>query len=298
MKERRVSVIVPVYNTAPYLERCLDSVLAQSHASLEIILVDDGSTDDSSLICDKYAETDTRVSVIHTPNRGLSEARNKGIEISASEYIQFVDSDDLILPDMTDRLLHVMEETGSDIVQCEIQEFHSLSDIKYSFEKDFAIRTVHGDDCLRLIVSDYYPTVLQFNKLFRRSIFSTLRFPSGKYHEDEFLIHHELAAAGSVSVINDPYYCYFKNPGGITGTITAEKRLDGIEAYVERLRYFASAGHLALCRKTFLTFIKLTKRLEFEYPLHDLSEENRKRFHELKAEAKKITDLYFPWEDP
>ncbi|MEG1012308.1 MAG: glycosyltransferase [Ruthenibacterium sp.] len=121
MTETLVSIIVPVYNTQEYLTRCIDSILAQTYRHLEIILVDDGSTDDSGLLCDNLARQDTRVKVIHQANKGVSVARNTGIAAATGRYIQFCDSDDRVECNITERLLQGMLEYGADIALCGIK---------------------------------------------------------------------------------------------------------------------------------------------------------------------------------
>ena len=126
-----ISVIVPVYNVAPYLTRCLDSIVMQTWQNLEIILVDDGSRDDSVGICDLYAARDARIRVIHKENGGLSSARNAGLDIAAGEYVGFVDSDDWIEPDMFEYLLQNAENYGADIATCgHVDEFNKSITVK------------------------------------------------------------------------------------------------------------------------------------------------------------------------
>ena len=111
-----ISVIVPVYNVAEYLSRCVDSILAQSYGNLQIILVNDGSSDDSGRICEEYAKKDTRIQVIHQKNGGLSSARNAGLDVSSGQYVGFVDSDDWIEPEMYEEMLALMERNAAQLV--------------------------------------------------------------------------------------------------------------------------------------------------------------------------------------
>ena len=117
--EKLVSIIVPVYNVDKYLERCVNSIIQQSYRNLEIILVDDGSTDNSGTICDTYKEKDDRIIVIHKENGGLSDARNAGIKIFTGEYVTFIDSDDYVSLDMISYMMLVLEKTACKVVQCE-----------------------------------------------------------------------------------------------------------------------------------------------------------------------------------
>ena len=121
-----ISVIIPVYNTKPYLNACLESVVGQTYRELEIILVDDGSTDGSGELCDEWERKDPRIRVIHKANGGQCEARNMGMEIAAGEYIGFVDSDDVISPRMYETLIAAMEQYHADVVQCAMFQFSEL----------------------------------------------------------------------------------------------------------------------------------------------------------------------------
>ena len=119
-KKSKISVIVPIYNVEPYLHRCVDSLLLQTYQDFELILIDDGSTDNCGMICDEYAALDDRIRVIHKLNGGLSDARNVGLEIATGEYIAFVDSDDWVARDYLECLFVTLCETGADICECNL----------------------------------------------------------------------------------------------------------------------------------------------------------------------------------
>lgn len=309
MLKEKVSVIVPIYNTESHLQCCLDSILAQTHDALEIILIDDGSTDRSAEICDSYATRDPRVSVVHKDNRGLSSARNIGIGLATSDYIQFVDSDDLIDLRMTEKMLALIRETDADIAHCGIARFSCPSDLcihtAHGEASSDAIRVFTGAEKFKLLAADYPESVMQMNKLFRKSIFSDLRFPVGKYHEDEFLIHYEFEKAHSVAATKEHLYFYFQNPNGIMGQMTAQKRLDGMEAFVDRLKFFSSHGHTDAAINTYLVLIGMIKHFEKEFcnlpPSSDQSHSEgsqasyRRALDAFRAEAERISDRSFPW---
>ena len=120
MKMEKISIIVPVYNVEKYLKTCLDSIINQTYQNLEIILVDDGSTDNSGEICEEYRKTDSRIILIHKENEGLSMARNFGLDIASGDYISFVDSDDFIARNMMEALYNRLLETQSDMAICSI----------------------------------------------------------------------------------------------------------------------------------------------------------------------------------
>lgn len=177
-----ISVIVPVYNVEPYLPQCLDSILAQTYKDLEILLIDDGSTDRCSEICDQYAARDPRIRVRHTENRGLSVARNCGLDHACGDYIGFVDSDDWIEPDMYESLFHTAEQTGADIVTCRFyQEYVGKTEESSGPPESFA---VEGCDILHTYLLDHRICQDSWNNLFRADLFHSLRYLEGRSFED------------------------------------------------------------------------------------------------------------------
>ena len=178
MNRDLISIIVPIYNVEKYLTECVDSIIKQTYKNLEIILVDDGSTDHSKDICDQYVKIDTRIRVIHKVNGGLSSARNAGIDIANGNYYMFIDSDDYIKEDMVELLYSVMIENQCDMTICNIIRFYDNGDVKplYRVEKDGL--------CLDNL--DKFETLVQpsvCNKLFNKNLFCFIRFPEGKFYE-------------------------------------------------------------------------------------------------------------------
>ncbi len=215
----QISVIVPVYNVEVYLKECVDSIINQTYKNLEIILVDDGSPDKCGEICDRYAELDQRIKVIHKENGGLSQSRNRGLDAASGEFVSFVDSDDVLDPKMYETLAGLINKHGTDIAMCGYTEFsesygyESETDIddkeivKYS-EKGFA-------ECL---LKDFYlPYIYVWNKLYRREKIGKIRFPEGLICEDSYFIS-DLIVNGLSCVETDAqlykYRC--KRSGSIT----------------------------------------------------------------------------------
>jgi glycosyltransferase involved in cell wall biosynthesis len=207
----RVSVIVPVYNVAPYLERCIDSICHQSYADLEIIIVDDGSTDGSSQICDRLAKSDDRISVIHQANGGLSAARNSGIESATGEFLTFVDSDDWIHPQFVETLLAIAIDKDCELVMCNFKRCKNRSVIEPSsspaqvFTRDEAIpRMLRGE------------WISAWAKLYRRSLFDGFRFPVGRNNEDYAILLFIFERCNQIGYTPDALYFYFIRTGSIT----------------------------------------------------------------------------------
>lgn len=224
MKMPLISVIVPVYNVEKYLDRCIRSILNQSYSNLEIILVDDGSPDNSSQICDEYSCRDCRIRVIHKENGGLSSARNAGIAVAKGDYIAFVDSDDWIDSQMYLKLMNAIQAQNSDIACCSFSYVYDCDGShEYKYQpyqlpvQEKKIQTVEYETYMH----DFSKYTLMFliitvNKLYRRSIFDTIRFAEGKRCEDEIIFHEVLANSRRISVIGDPLYFYYQSKQSIT----------------------------------------------------------------------------------
>lgn len=233
----KVSVIVPVYNTEPYLKKCLDSVLGQSLCDMEIICVDDGSQDKSGEICEEYAGRDSRVKVIHQSNQGLSAARNTGIENASGDYIAFVDSDDWVHPNFLEVLYHLCADNMCLISQCGLQKVYEESDAVPEYRCDSLIQ--YGKAVIhKRFEGNGWIHGVTWNKLYHHSIFSDIRFPVGKQHEDEFTTYRALWKAYLVAYTECGLYYYRQRKDSIMGKGFSEKSLHVVEAYEERAAFF------------------------------------------------------------
>ena len=235
----KISVIVPIYNVEKYLNSCLKSICNQVYSNLEIILIDDGSTDDSSKICDLWKKKDCRIKVIHKENGGLSSARNAGIDIATGNYISFIDSDDVIHPNFYNELLKACINTNSDVAVCnfiKVKDFSGLplkdtNKVKYDvFEGVYKYQ--------QLINERNVVTTIACDKLYKKCIFNNLRFPIGKIHEDEFIIHHILGKTKRIVYINKNYYYYLQRQGSITKQKVNSKTFHKLEAIIDRINFF------------------------------------------------------------
>lgn len=233
-----LSVIIPVYNVAATLRRCIDSVLAQGVNGIEIILVDDGSTDDSPSICDAYGKRDG-ITVVHRQNGGLSAARNTGIERASGQYLTFVDSDDYVESDTYRQLLSLM--TDCDIVEFPVERELWQGPVSLSFGN----RTY--TDCRAYwLEGKAYAHTYACNKIYRRELFNGVRYPEGRVFEDVPTLWQLLKRAQVVRTVDVGCYHYTLNPGGITQQadghalrqllethvgILGDKQLQGSEGY-------------------------------------------------------------------
>jgi len=245
MNKPLISVIIPVYKVEQYLADCVDSVIAQSYKKLEIILVNDGSPDDCGWICDQYASQDPRVQVIHKANGGLSDARNAGLEKAKGEFIAFVDSDDIVHERFIELLYAKMG--GADMAFCDYQAVVDAVEAN-AFENDMddgvILRRFSGNKVLsnmdNLIRKESPIVTLAWNKLYKRRLWDTLRYPKGRIHEDEFVIHHLIFRCDRIHFLPAKLYYYRQRGDSIIGSTSRDLKAasDKIEAYLDRRDFF------------------------------------------------------------
>lgn len=246
MRENAVSVIVPVYNVEKFLDRCVRSILQQSYDELEIILVDDGSTDGSGEICDSLAKTDKRIIVIHQKNQGLSAARNTGLEASHGEYICFVDSDDYVNRDYVKYLYKLCTENDCDVAIC---GHHVTSEQNYyrDINIDSPAEILSKEEIFDRFYTDMHGSiVLAWNKIYRRECIGDIRYEVGIIHEDEATTFKILYNANKIAFGREVCYYYFSRPDSITGRGYNEKSLDILKAYNNRMLFYKEHGETAL----------------------------------------------------
>ena len=236
-----ISVIVPIYNVDDYLERCITSIIQQSYTNLEIILVNDGSPDNSEIICKKYAEKDSRIKYIKQQNKGLSGARNTGIKNSTGNYLIFIDSDDYVNKNFVKDLYLAIMKTKADVGVCYY---------KYVYDQEEDIDVIENGDItvynntykfnnLYNFLRDY--TVVAWNKIYSKKIFKNIKYPVGKIHEDQYIICDVLDNANSVAYINEELYYYLQRDNSITGQYKLN-RIDILDALKNKMKYFNNKG--------------------------------------------------------
>ena len=257
MSDPLISVIVPVYKTERYLRRCVDSIRAQTHANLEIILVDDGSPDNSGALCEALAQEDRRIRVIHKKNGGLSSARNAGLDAAQGAYVCFVDSDDMIDKQMCQTLYERLVQQEADVSCCGIANFDGEKIVSYfnpNLEDSF---TLLRDAAMKELSKNYRITNSMCDKLYRADIFDQLRLKEGILYEDAQVQHFCLHRAARITYTAQPLYYYFLSPGSILRGEFSTRHYDCITASQERIAFFekhypgavaaAKARHLELC---------------------------------------------------
>lgn len=255
-----ISVIVPVYNVEHYIEHCVHSILQQTYTDFELILVDDGATDSSPAICDRLADTDVRVQVIHKENGGLSDARNAGIEQATGQYLAFIDSDDWVEPTFLETLFSDIQRTDADIA---VVNFRRVYDDDRPAKTDTVSAAVlSGKDAL-LRCYDGKGTYLTvaWNKLYKRSLFQTERYPVGRLHEDGFTTYKLLYAAQRVCISEEVLYNYLQRTNSIMNDRFTLERTDEYYVYQARGAFFAEHGLQELMPKNYLTCLACMQTL-------------------------------------
>lgn len=240
----KISVIVPVYKVEPYLDRCIQSIVAQTYTNLEIILVDDGSPDNCGAICDTWAIRDSRFKVIHKENGGLSDARNAGLAAASGEYIAFVDSDDWLSPSFIAELYTTLIENNADVAECGVSYVDESGNTLH-IRHTTTVPVLDKLDALKLLILEdgIYQTV--WNKLYRRSILNGIQFEKGKYHEDDYWTYQVFDRISKLAVRQIPLYFYLQRNSSIMGANYSLKRLDGLEARFLQMKYLQKYEELA-----------------------------------------------------
>jgi glycosyltransferase involved in cell wall biosynthesis len=245
-----ISVIIPVHNVEPYLPRCLESIIHQEYENIQIIVVNDGSTDGSKKVCDDYASQDHRIKVIHQDYNGVADARNKGLYSSSGKYIIFLDGDDEAETNYISKLYHTLIENDLDIALC------CLIRVKNGIRNNElavlpGIKIFSGIEMQpKIFDRDRYFSMCLCGKLFIKELFDGLRFPVGRINEDESLIYRLYYRAKRVGVIDDYLYLYHYNKESITEKKYGINRLDCFYMLEEKFAFYKSAGMKNMSDKT------------------------------------------------
>ncbi|MDO4493647.1 MAG: glycosyltransferase [Clostridia bacterium] len=237
----KISVIVPCYKVERWLPACVESLRKQSYPNLELIFVDDGSPDACGSILDAYAEKDARIRVVHQQNRGLSGARNAGLDLASGEFVAFLDSDDTADPEMISALFGGLSAADADISVCGFRLVFedSAPAVAMPLEGVDAPTAYSRREALcRLIAGKPYPE-FAWNKLFRRSLWDGIRFPEGRNFEDIAVMYRVFCRASRVVAIPGTYIAYLQRKSSIIGTRSFKNEMDAIAAHTERFRALA-----------------------------------------------------------
>ena len=240
----QISVIVPVYNVEKYLHRCVDSILAQTFTDFELILVDDGSPDNCGAICDDYAQKDARVHVIHQENQGQAAARNRAVAEANGEWIHFVDSDDMIHPQMLEILYCAAVENHANISMCGAIESEEIPEAFYSTpNRHLKVWNMDEESMEDLLAHGEHRYWVVWGKLIKKEIVQRLPFAKGRIYEDNAIVCQWLQESGKVADIDDRLYFYFINCEGTTKKKISVKKLDRLWALNEQIHFYQKIGY-------------------------------------------------------
>lgn len=278
-----ISIIVPIYNIEDYLSKCLESIINQSYKETEIILIDDGSTDNSYLICKKYKLKDKRIKIVHKKHGGLSSARNLGLEMATGELISFVDGDDYLELDFYEKLKKNMDQYNSDISIC-----------NYYVDDNDKIRSTNINNANLFTFENemkflFINTSVAWNKLYKKKIFDSIRYPEGKFYEDIFIICHLLDKSNRISYEPLPLYHYVQRNNSIVHTFSINHfdKVDAINNNILFL-YNKKCYDLALEEKNRMCYTIITNLIKMKLYHINNKEVYDKYYKELCDTVKSI----------
>ena len=263
MKEPLVSVIVPVYNSEKYLNPCIDSIISQTYKNIEIILVNDGSTDNSENICKLYEKENENIKVIEKSNGGLSSARNTGIDNANGEYLTFIDSDDIVSSDMIQIMVDATIKYDADIVKIGLKRIYG-NDVPISSYGE--TECISPYEAMRRIFIPAAKMISACGKLFNKKLFSSIRFPDGMFYEDEYTTPKLFNMSNKVVICNSELYFYMQrdNDSIIRGSLTNKKIEDSLYIGRERIDFFEKNNYMKLRKLAIYDYYYKLKKLYSE----------------------------------
>ncbi len=288
-----ISIIVPIYKVEKFLSKCIESILNQTYSDFELILVDDGSPDKCSNICDKYAAKDQRIIVIHQKNSGVSAARNAGLKRAQGQYIGFVDPDDFIAPDMYERMVQAAERSAAELVVCGYdyydEEYRVDEKRKYKIDSDEIIDQKE----LMKRMSDMPPTLRHgvVNKVFKASLLSKIQFIEGLHSsEDVMFLTEYIKLVKRVAIVHQPLYKNVVRKGSAThGGLNIESLADSFSAHNKMYQDIVSSyPELKNHSQAFLLDVCVLKYNEAKQKVRFVPEEKREEVSNRLAEMKKF----------
>lgn len=284
-----ISVIVPVFDVEKYIHRCIDSILNQSFSNFELLLVDDGSTDDSGNICEEYALKDSRVKVIHQKNAGQAAARNTGVKEAKGEWIAFIDSDDAVNHSILKTLFDIVTKNCVKLAACSVVEGETepLGFYNADSATERIIETTE-DGIFNLCANEKYYYWIACGKLIHKSILLKHPFTEGRFFEDNAVVCKWLYEAEKIAITDSPHYFYFVNPEGTTKKPFTEKQLDVLWAFSEQIKYFDALNYKKMTAHILARYFEISSVMYFRAK-HEGGEDFLKR---IKADKKRMEKAY------
>ncbi len=287
-----ISVIVPVYKCEKYLEACVASILNQTFTDFEIILVDDGSPDNSGKICDDLAEKYDNITVLHQENQGQAAARNNGVKITRGEWLHFVDCDDSINPYLLEALYYAVTENNVKLAMCSAVQGEKLPE-DFNCVKDVIFETheMTEDNIFNLCKNEKYYYWVVWGKLIHKSIYEKYPLTEGRIYEDNAIVCKWLHEAKNIAITDSPLYFYYINTSGTTKKAFTKKQLDVLWAFREQIEFFHSLGYQKMTEHLATYYFEISANM-----YHRAKTENAKELiPTIKQEEKEIKALYAPY---
>ncbi len=288
----KISVIVPVYKCEEYIDACIDSILNQTFTDFEIILVDDGSPDNSDKICDQLAKKHNKITVLHQENQGQAAARNNGVKIARGEWLHFVDCDDLIHPQMLESLYNAVIENDIKLSMCSaIQGEKAPDDFYVDKNAEFETLETNEENILSLCKNEKYYYWIVCGKLVHKSIYEKYPLTEGRIYEDNAVVCKWLYEAKKLALTHIPLYFYYVNTQGTTKKAFTKKRLDVLWAFKEQIDFFYSIGFKKMTEHLATYYFEISANM-----LYGAKTQNSKELVSIiKEKEKEIKSLYAPF---
>lgn len=289
-----ISVIVPVYNVEKYLHQCIESILSQTFEEFELLLIDDGSIDNSGKICDEYAEKDSRIKVIHQHNQGQAKARNVGIDAAGGEWVAFVDSDDYIASDMMAVLLETAVAQHADMVMCNFSRFKDGDEYiaEERLPAPFLYENTEQKKFLSFVenseLSVYH--IVPWGKIYHKTVFEGIRYPEGRIYEDSAIAPALLDNAKKIVCLKDSFYFYRTNPQSTTQRSFSIKNFDYLLLCKDRIDYFLMHRKIEYASKAAKDFFFFYFENYFKICCTDKTEKTR--LYKFRKLAWKVLPTY------
>ncbi len=277
-----ISVIIPVYNVEKYLARCVDSVLMQTYTNLEVILVDDGSTDGSGKLCDEYKEKDARIKVIHKENGGLSDARNAGLDIAKGDYIAFIDSDDFVTRFYIENLYYGICKTGAEMAMSGFLSWYENDSIPIANQAtDIDVERLSTIQAMEKVLYQDFVDVCAWAKIYRKTLFCGIRYPKGKLYEDVPTTWAVMKKCNHVAVVHTFDYVYYQRNDSIQRMKFNTKKFDAIRHWKD-VKKDVEENYPDLKKACCCRYLSGVLNILFQIPLDEYVNEQRVLWIQIK----------------
>lgn len=262
-EEKKLSVVVIIYKVEKYLNKCIESIVNQTYKNLEIILVDDESPDNCPKMCDEWAKKDSRIKVLHKKNGGVSDARNKGMELVTGDYLAFVDADDYLSVDMYKTLIDLLEKNDADMSACRDSQFNEEEEAKFTTDGKEVVFNDSNDALNNMLSKDNIILVNVWNKVYKKELYNGIIFPYGESAQDVSTTHLIIMRAKKIAVTTSKLYGYLQRKDGAVKSCTKKYAIDCITAYNRRYndlkdnKEVIEQLNISMAKSIYLCFVQL-----------------------------------------